>query len=190
MCLTAPHPRLPRRRWCGISGFAGFYVANTVSLSFGALAVNDIVAAALAVTFVELVTRAFYTAWPNPCVPSRCAARPRTQRLRRLLTPLDASRGRPFSLWLLHCFKVRHSRAPRLSSLVAADSQSPPARLSRSWALCMRSSATPSSSAAEAAELFTLLRTQRILSPKAQQAVLLAASALSSLQAVAFKRRS
>ena len=56
------------RRWCGISGFGGFYVANTVSLSFGALAVNDIVAAALSVTFVELATRAFYTAWPNPCV--------------------------------------------------------------------------------------------------------------------------
>ena len=56
------------RRWCGISGFTGFYVANTVSLSFGALAVNDIVAAAVAVTFVELATRAFYEAWPNPYV--------------------------------------------------------------------------------------------------------------------------
>ena len=66
------------RSWCGISGFAGFYVANTVSLSFGALAVNDIVAAALAVTFVELSTRAFYTAWPNPCVPWWSAGR--TQR--------------------------------------------------------------------------------------------------------------
>ena len=48
-------------------------MANTVSLSFGALAVNDIVAAALAVTFVELSTRAFYTAWPNPCVTRVCA---------------------------------------------------------------------------------------------------------------------
>ena len=37
-----------------------------MSLSFGALAVNDIVAAAVAVTFVELATRAFYEAWPNP----------------------------------------------------------------------------------------------------------------------------
>jgi hypothetical protein len=66
------------RRWCGISGFSGFYVANTVSLSFGALAVNDIVAAAVAVTFVEVATRAFYEAWPNPCVQPRvvcCAPR-------------------------------------------------------------------------------------------------------------------
>jgi hypothetical protein len=69
---------LTQRSWCGISGFAGFYVANTVSLSFGALAVNDIVAAALAVTFVELSSRAFFSAWPNP----------------------------PLSLWLLHCFKL------------------------------------------------------------------------------------
>lgn len=104
-----------RTRWCGISGFAGFYVANTVSLSFGALAVNDVIAAALSVTFVELVTRAFYTAWPNPCVcgcaaalararaeharragpsrcgfctASRCAAVPCAPRFtRRLLTP-------------------------------------------------------------------------------------------------------
>lgn len=65
---------LGTRRWCGISGFSGFYVANTVSLSFGALAVNDIVAAAVAVTFVELATRAFYEAWPNPCVLPVCYA--------------------------------------------------------------------------------------------------------------------
>ena len=87
-------------RWCGISGFSGFYVANTVSLSFGALAVNDIVAAAVAVTFVELATRAFYEAWPNPYVQLRITS--------------DAKRShhkcRPFSLWLLHCFKVRRQR--------------------------------------------------------------------------------
>jgi hypothetical protein len=39
--------------------------------------VNDIVAAALAVTVVELATKAFYSAWPNPCV---CAARAGAQR--------------------------------------------------------------------------------------------------------------
>jgi len=55
-------------RWCGICAFSGFYLANTVSLSFGALAVNDIVAAALAVAFVETVTRTFYAAWPDPYV--------------------------------------------------------------------------------------------------------------------------
>ncbi len=33
---------------------AGFYCANTVSLSFGTLAVNDVVAAALTVGFCEV----------------------------------------------------------------------------------------------------------------------------------------
>ena len=75
------------RRWCGISGFSGFYVANTVSLSFGALAVNDIVAAAVAVTFVELATRAFYEAWPNPYV--------------QLQFTSDAKRSRPLAQPLL-----------------------------------------------------------------------------------------
>lgn len=56
------------RRWWGISACAGFYLANTVSLSFGALAVNDIVSAALSVAFVEYCTRLFYAAGPKPCV--------------------------------------------------------------------------------------------------------------------------
>ena len=90
------------RRWCGISGFGGFYVANTVSLSFGALAVNDIVAAALSVTFVELSTRAFYTAWPNPCVTRVCGC---SRGCHFAESALRASR--PFTLWLLHCFKAR-----------------------------------------------------------------------------------
>lgn len=47
--------------WCGTFAFAGFYLANTIALSFGALAVNDIVAAALSVAFVETITRAFYS---------------------------------------------------------------------------------------------------------------------------------
>jgi hypothetical protein len=64
--------------WCGISACAGFYLANTVSLSFGALAVNDVVAAALSVAFVEWAQSKFYGAWPNP----------------------------PYSLWLLQCFKI------------------------------------------------------------------------------------
>ena len=93
-CTAEPRAR----RWCGISGFSGFYVANTVSLSFGALAVNDIVAAAVAVTFVELATRAFYEAWPNPCVQPRSGLAVQRSRVRA---------RRPFSLWLLHCFKAR-----------------------------------------------------------------------------------
>lgn len=36
---------------------AGFYCANTVSLSFGTLAVNDVVAAAVTVGFVEVHSR-------------------------------------------------------------------------------------------------------------------------------------
>jgi hypothetical protein len=93
-------------------------VANTVSLSFGALAVNDIVAAALAVTFVELVTRAFYTAWPNPCV-SHAAPHPQASgALTRSPSPLAA---RPFSLWLLHCFKVS-----RASCAEPSDCAAPP----------------------------------------------------------------
>ena len=54
---------LPRRAvWGGISFFAGFYAANTVSLSFGALAINDVVAAAVTVAFCELCSSAFYGA--------------------------------------------------------------------------------------------------------------------------------
>ncbi|KAK9827292.1 hypothetical protein WJX81_001148 [Elliptochloris bilobata] len=54
---------LPRRAvWGAIAFFAGFYAANTVSLSFGALAINDVVAAAVTVAFCELCSSAFYGA--------------------------------------------------------------------------------------------------------------------------------
>lgn len=62
----------PLRRvlWLGSTLCAGYYLANTLSLSFGALAVNDVVAAALSVAACEWVTRAFYGAaehaWPPP----------------------------------------------------------------------------------------------------------------------------
>ena len=48
--------------WIVISYCLGFYVANSVSLSFGTLAVNDVVAAAICVYFVEVITYLFYTA--------------------------------------------------------------------------------------------------------------------------------
>ncbi len=54
---------LPRRAlWGAITFFAGFYAANTVSLSFGALAINDVVAAAVTVAFCELCSSAYYGA--------------------------------------------------------------------------------------------------------------------------------
>jgi len=59
-------------RWCGISAFSGYYLANTLSLTFGALAVNDIVAAAISVAFVEYASRAFYDALPRACVLCCC----------------------------------------------------------------------------------------------------------------------
>ena len=55
--------------------FSGYYLANTVSLTFGALAVNDIVAAALSVAFVEFASRSFYTSWPSPYVWLCCSER-------------------------------------------------------------------------------------------------------------------
>jgi len=54
---------VPRRAlWGAITFFAGFYAANTVSLSFGTLAINDVVAAAVTVAFCELCSSAFYGA--------------------------------------------------------------------------------------------------------------------------------
>ena len=41
--------------------FSGFYCADTVSLSFGALSVNDVVAAALTVAFCELASVIYYS---------------------------------------------------------------------------------------------------------------------------------
>ena len=44
----------------GIALFGGFYAAQTISLSFGALGVNDVVASALCVVSTEFVTEYFY----------------------------------------------------------------------------------------------------------------------------------
>lgn len=48
--------------WSGISYAGGYYASNVVSLSFGALAINDVLAAALTVVFYEVVTHTFYEA--------------------------------------------------------------------------------------------------------------------------------
>lgn len=53
---------LRRGVWGAIAFSTGFYAANTVSLSFGALAINDVVAAAVTVAFCELCSSAFYGA--------------------------------------------------------------------------------------------------------------------------------
>lgn len=45
----------------GISLLGGFYVAQTISLSFGALGVNDVIAAVLCVLITEYVTRFYYS---------------------------------------------------------------------------------------------------------------------------------
>ena len=46
--------------WKTISVFIGFYLANVITLSFGALGINDVVAGALLVFLYELVTRWYY----------------------------------------------------------------------------------------------------------------------------------
>ncbi|KAL3631862.1 hypothetical protein CASFOL_024846 [Castilleja foliolosa] len=53
----------PSRRalFGGISLLGGFYVAQTISLSFGALGVNDVIAAVLCVLITEYVTRFYYS---------------------------------------------------------------------------------------------------------------------------------
>eukprot|EP00884_Botryococcus_braunii_P022960 jgi/Botrbrau1/9348/Bobra.354_2s0007.1 len=48
--------------WTIISFGGGFYAGNTVSLSFGALAINDVVAAALTAAFVEGISYIYYSA--------------------------------------------------------------------------------------------------------------------------------
>lgn len=55
--------RSPSRRtlFGGISILGGFYVAQTISLSFGVLGVNDVIAAVLCVLLTEYVTRFFYS---------------------------------------------------------------------------------------------------------------------------------
>lgn len=51
-----------RRRvmWCVGSAASGFYAGNIISLSFGALAVNDVLAAVTTLVFYEVVSAAFY----------------------------------------------------------------------------------------------------------------------------------
>jgi len=49
-----------RTIWCIISGCAGFYAGNIVTLSFGALAINDVFAGIVTLLFYEVVTALFY----------------------------------------------------------------------------------------------------------------------------------
>ncbi|MQM04921.1 hypothetical protein Taro_037724 [Colocasia esculenta] len=53
----------PARRalFGGIALLGGFYVAQTISLSFGALGVNDVIAAVVCVLLTEYVTRFYYS---------------------------------------------------------------------------------------------------------------------------------
>ncbi|KAK4347256.1 hypothetical protein RND71_033595 [Anisodus tanguticus] len=55
--------KTPSRRalFGGISLLGGFYVAQTISLSFGALGVNDVIAAVVCVLITEYVTRFYYS---------------------------------------------------------------------------------------------------------------------------------
>lgn len=48
--------------WSATAFSAGYYAANTVSLSFGALAINDVIAAATTVAFCEVVSKAYWSA--------------------------------------------------------------------------------------------------------------------------------
>ncbi|KAK9820748.1 hypothetical protein WJX74_010030 [Apatococcus lobatus] len=47
--------------WTVIAFATGFYAANTVSLSFGALSINDVVAAAVTVLIVELSSYLYHS---------------------------------------------------------------------------------------------------------------------------------
>lgn len=55
-----------RLLWKAISAFTGFYTANVISLTFGVLGINDVVAGAFCVGFSELVTRAYYRKSSKP----------------------------------------------------------------------------------------------------------------------------
>ena len=46
--------------WKCIFAFTGFYTANVLSLTFGVLGINDVVAGAFCVAFSEIVTRSYY----------------------------------------------------------------------------------------------------------------------------------
>ncbi|KAG6754460.1 hypothetical protein POTOM_042499 [Populus tomentosa] len=61
--LSRNYFRRPSRRalFGGISLLGGFYVAQTISLSFGALGVNDVIAAVVCVLLTEYVTRFYYS---------------------------------------------------------------------------------------------------------------------------------
>jgi uncharacterized membrane protein YoaK (UPF0700 family) len=49
-----------------VSLMLGFYAGNMVSLAFGALAINDVVAAVVTVAVTEVISREFYGQWPDP----------------------------------------------------------------------------------------------------------------------------
>ncbi|CAO2821094.1 unnamed protein product [Amaranthus hypochondriacus] len=53
----------PSRRtlFGGIALLGGFYVAQTISLSFGALGVNDVIAAVICVLLAEYATKFYYS---------------------------------------------------------------------------------------------------------------------------------
>lgn len=53
--------RSRRALFGGISLLGGFYVAQTISLSFGALGVNDVIAAVVCVLLTEYVTKYYYS---------------------------------------------------------------------------------------------------------------------------------
>lgn len=53
--------RSRRALFGGISLLGGFYVAQTISLSFGTLGVNDVIAAVLCVLLTEYVTKFYYS---------------------------------------------------------------------------------------------------------------------------------
>ncbi|XP_057952495.1 uncharacterized protein LOC131146746 [Malania oleifera] len=61
--LSRNYFRSPSRRalFGGISLLGGFYVAQTISLSFGTLGVNDVIAAVLCVLLTEYVTKFYYS---------------------------------------------------------------------------------------------------------------------------------
>ncbi|RDY01823.1 putative protein ycf20, partial [Mucuna pruriens] len=61
--LSRNYFKSPSRRalFGGISLLGGFYVAQTISLSFGALGVNDVIAAVLCVLLTEYVTKFYYS---------------------------------------------------------------------------------------------------------------------------------
>mmetsp|Transcript_32977 Transcript_32977/g.45763 ORF Transcript_32977/g.45763 Transcript_32977/m.45763 type:complete len:166 (+) Transcript_32977:264-761(+) len=50
-----------RPAWNLICGLTGFYTGNVINLTFGTLAVNDVVAAAVVVGLSEYVSKIFYT---------------------------------------------------------------------------------------------------------------------------------